>query len=184
MNTTTQNTGTLRTVARATGLAMLSLALMVGCSDKKGTDAGNSQSTGANKEDKHADHEAHAGPHKGQIIELGHTHEYHAELVENDETKLITIYILDGKMKELAIEPTTITMNLMVDGETKSFELTAEGVNDGKASQFNAADESLFEALHVHEAEGKLNVIIGGTPFSGKVEHHDHDDQDDHGHEH
>ncbi len=132
------------------------------------------------------DHSAeHEGPHGGHVIELGLNHQYHAELVENEDAHAVTVYMLDKDMKELTIDQATITMNLMVDGKAQSYELAAAGVAGGKASQFNAADKSLFEALHEHEASGKLRVTIDGTPYSGEVEHHHHEGHDEHdGHDH
>lgn len=141
--------------------------------------------TGGNDDHSGHDHAAeHEGPHGGHVIEMGRNHEYHAELVENELASSVTVYVLDTDMKELAIDQPSIVMNLVVDGQGKSFELTANGSTNGIASRFDATDKTLFEALHVHEATGKLRITINGTPFSGEVEHHDHhDDHDDHGHD-
>jgi hypothetical protein len=132
----------------------------------------------------HAGHDhanEHKGPHDGHVIELGRSHEFHAELVDDEKAETLTVYILGKDLKELPIEAASITMNLMVDGQPKTFELA--GATADKSSQFNAADKSLFEALHVHEATGKVRITIGGTPYSGDVEHHHHGDDhdDDHG---
>jgi hypothetical protein len=102
--------------------------------------------------------------------------------VEDEGASTVTVYMLDKDMKELTIDQATITMNLMVDGKSQSYELAAAGATGGKASQFNAADKSLFEALHEHEASGKRRVSIDGTPYSGEVEHHHHDEHDGHDH--
>lgn len=142
-------------------------------------------------EDDHHEHtdgehsEEHEGPHGGHVIELGRNHRYHAELVENEDAQTISVYMLGEDLKALAIDAPSMTMNLVVDGAAQSFELTAVDPVDGKASQFDGGDKSLFEALHEHEASGKLNVAIDGTPYSGAIEHHDHheehaDDHDDH----
>ncbi|PCI39537.1 MAG: hypothetical protein COB46_08580, partial [Rhodospirillaceae bacterium] len=76
-----------------------------------------------------------------------------------------------------AINQSSIVMNLTVDGQAKTFELTSAGTNGGKTARFDAAGRSLFEALHEHEAAGKLRVSINGTPYSGAVEHHHHGDE-------
>jgi len=74
----------------------------------------------------------------------------------------------------------------MADSESKTFELTPSNVSDAMASRFDATDKEAFEALHEHEASGKLRVTIDGSPYSGEVEHdehHHHDgDHDDHDH--
>ena len=134
--------------------------------------------------DGHGHGDEHQGPHDGHVIELGRNHEFHAELVEDEAASMVTVYMLDKDLKELAIDQSSIVMNLKVDGEGKTFELTAVGASGGKASRFDAVDRSLFEALHEHEATGKLSVMINGTPYSGEVEHHHHGDHDDHDHGH
>ncbi len=180
-------------------LALAAVAMFVsGCSKPAASDTGTAGGAASTAEDGHAhtegdghdhgggdhsghDHsQEHQGPHNGHVIELGRNHMYHAEVVEDDAAAMVTVYILDKDMKELAIDQASIVMNLKVDGQGQSFELTAAA---GSASQFNAADKTLFEALHEHEATGKLRVTIDGSPFTGDVEHHHHGDADGHDHE-
>ena len=180
--------------------AALTLALLVcGCSDSASqgpsSATGSSSATG-NGHDHDDDHDhgeehgdehgdEHKGPHGGHVIDLGRNHEYHAEIVEDEGARTIAVYVLDGDLKELAIDQPSIVMNLMVDGQAKSFELTSAAASQGGASRFDAADDALFVALHEHEASGKLRVTINDTPYTGEVEHHhDHDGDDDHGHQH
>lgn len=169
-------------------LSLLTVATFIsGCADPRSSDEAPLNISGPPPAmvDGHDHAGEHQGPHDGHVIELGRNHEYHAEMVENDDAGTMTVYILDKDLKELAIDQASITMNLLVDGQAKSFELTADGANAGMASRFDATDEGLFEALHVHEATGKLRVTINDTPYSGDVEHHHHgDDEDDHGHDH
>ena len=129
-------------------------------------------------------HAAHSeeGPHGGHLIELGRNHEYHAELVESDAAQTVTIFILDGNMKELAIAEPTISLALTADDESKTFELraSAEAGSTG-SSKFVAADAGLFQMLEEHgDATGKLRVSINGTPYVGALDHRDHED----GHKH
>ena len=124
----------------------------------------------------HSHGDEHRGPHDGHVIELGRNHEYHAEIVEHDEHQLVIVYILGKDMKELSIDANVLTMSLMVDGALRTFELVAANANGGTASRFDAADVTLFEALHEHEASGKLRATINGAPYVANVEHHDHDD--------
>lgn len=163
--------------------ALVWLTAVSGCGsqpskeDASGTPAANGH--------EHGDHgheyaEEHEGPHGGHVIELGHNHEYHAELVDNEKDGTVTVYLLDKDLKELAIDQSTIAMNLTVDGKPKTFELKAADATDGKATRFDTADRALFEALHEHDAAGKLRVTIDGTPVTGSVEHHHHE----HGHDH
>ena len=122
----------------------------------------------------------HQGPHNGQIVDLGRDHEYHAEVVD-DDTGIVSVFILDRELQELPIEAASLAVTLVVDGTTKSFELFAVG--PGKSSRFDCADKGLFEALHLHGASGKLRVTIEGTPYSGEVTSH-HADENGHNHAH
>ena len=108
------------------------------------------------------------------MIELGRDHLYHAELVENVEEGSLVIYILDGKMEALPIEAESITLNLVVDGQAKTYQLPAAQAQGGKSSQFRSANSEPFEAMHVHKATGRLSVTIDGKPWTGSVEL-DHD---------
>ena len=126
--------------------------------------------------DKHADHDhddldGHESPHGGELIELGNSHLYHAELVENDSEETIEVYLLDRQLEPLPIAATSITFNLVVEGSPKSFPLEAVEAQDGKASHFRATPSELFELLHVPGVKGRLSVTIEGTPYTGKVEH-------------
>ena len=175
------------------------IALATGCADQGqsggGSDHAPTSSSSGDSHDGHDhdghdhdghDHEGeHEGPHGGHVVELGRNHEYHAELVEDEAAGSVTVYILDKDLKELPIAQSSIAMNLVVDGKAKSFELAASNAQAGKASRFDASGQELFEALHEHEASGKLRVTIDDAPYSGPVEHHHHhgdDDHDDHEH--
>ena len=175
-------------------LATLALSMLAsGCAKQtpnEPVEVAGSPPSGGHEGHDHGDHEGHGhgdehqGPHDGHVIELGRNHEFHAELVEDEAAGMVTVYMLDKDLKELAIDQATIVMNLKVDGQGKTFELVAVDARDGKAARFDASDRSLFEALHEHEATGKLRVTINGSPYSGEVEHHHHGDHDDHGHGH
>ena len=164
--------------------ALLALVISIsGCAEPASNDQGPVEVSGPPPATGELDHGGeHQGPHGGHIIELGRNHEYHAELVENEEAGTVMVYILDKNMKELGIDQASIMMNLLVDGQAKSFELTAAEPTAGIASMFGMTDKTLFEALHDHEASGKLRVTINGSPYTGDVEHHHHGD--DHGHKH
>ncbi len=180
----------MRTIVHGT-CVIAALALSVvsgGCDSQQSGDqatieiSGPPPASGGHDHD-HAHGEEHEGPHGGHVIELGRNHEYHAELVDDDNAGTVTIYILDKDLKELPIDKQSITLNLMVEGEPKMFELKAPGGSDTMASRFDATDEAAFEALHEHGASGKLRVTIKGSSYSGDVEHHDHH-HGDHDHDH
>ena len=127
-------------------------------------------------------------PHGGRLIELGSHHKFHAELVENDDTETLTVYILDAHLQELAIEQPAVTLSLAGDGSPKSFELAAVAQDGGpRSSRFESSDAGLFQKFKQdRDVKGKLRVTIEGTPYVGKIEHHDHEknSKEDHGHTH
>lgn len=172
------------------GAALISAAL-VGCGSNTthGPDAmSNAEQHHEGDGHEHPNEEhSHTGPHGGHLIELGQE-AYHAELLHDDKTHQVTIYILDGQVKKsVPISQPELTVNMMVAGSPKQFKLPAlaqaTDVPD-RASCFQAESEELCDALCEPGAKGRLNVNIGGKQFVGEIEHHDHDtDEHDHPHQ-
>lgn len=133
----------------------------------------------------HNDHgHASEGPHHGSLVELGNE-EYHAEVVHDDATGTVTVYLLDSAAKKS--ETTTATeavINLKHGDTPEQFKLAAqpeEGNPAGQTSRFTLTDMELVEHLHEAAAGVKLNITIGDTPYSGAIPAEDHAE---HGHEH
>ncbi len=131
------------------------------------TDGGNAQ-----QDDHDHDHAHEPGPNGGQIIELGHDHEFHAEIVHDDDAGTVTIYMLDGDMKPNSIDEATVSLTLTAGDSTKSYELASGGQGN---SQFVSSEAELISMLDAEGTEGKLRATIGGTPYTGAISHHDHD---------
>lgn len=135
-----------------------------------------------------AGHEEHAhateGPHHGPLIELGNE-EYHAEVVHDDATGAVTIYLLDSHAKKAVTTSATEAVINLKHGDTpEQFKLAAlpeEGNPTGQTSRFTLTDKELVEHLHEAAAGAKLNITIGDTPYSGAVPAEDHAGHD---HEH
>ena len=136
-------------------------------------------------------HDAHAhpseGPHGGGLIELGNE-AYHAELVHDEASGEVTIYILDGAAKnEVAIESKEITINLKHGDTVQQFVLaTSPQATDtaGKSSKFVALNAKLGEELHEGHDSAQLVLTIAGKQYRGAIKH-DHDHGHDHkGHDH
>lgn len=128
------------------------------------------------------------GPHHGGLIELGNE-EYHAELVHDDATGTVTVYLLDSSAKTaVATDATELLVNLSHGGNAEQFKLVANpeaGDPVGKSSRFISNDAELAEDLDHEEAEAQLVVTIGGKQFRGKIAHdHDHDEADHEDHDH
>ncbi|MCO6044116.1 hypothetical protein NG895_09370 [Aeoliella sp. ICT_H6.2] len=122
------------------------------------------------------------GPHHGSLVELGND-EYHAEMLHNEDTGGVTIYILDSTAKKaVPIDAQKITVNLSHDGQAEQFALAADpdaGDPAGKASRFVSTDAELGEELDHDHADVQLVVSVAGKQFRGTLQH-DHDHEDDH----
>jgi len=120
------------------------------------------------------------GPHHGHLIELGNE-EYHGELLHDEESKTVTVYILDSSAKkEVKVAQDAVSLNVVLDSAPQSFPMQAVSPADGKASQFTLVNEEVMEALeHGEETKGRLNVTIEGKSYVGKIVHESHE-----GHEH
>lgn len=135
----------------------------------------------------HDDH-AHPseGPHGGSLIELGNE-EYHAELVHDDASHTVTVYLLDSSAKKsVPIYATEILVNLSHDGKAEQFPLRSGPQSTdptGKSSRFASTETELAEDLDDDAVKAQLVVEIGGKQYRGEI-HHDHDAHDHEGHEH
>lgn len=132
-------------------------------------------------EDEH-DHPTE-GPHHGTLIELG-KEDFHAELVHDDATDTITIYILDAAAKKaVPIVAKKLTLNMVAAGKPQQFHLAAkpqEGDPEGLSSAFSATDKALCQVLDAEGTKGRMNVEIGGKVYVGEVGGHDDHDEEHH----
>lgn len=132
--------------------------------------------------DAHAEHDHPSeGPHKGHLIELG-TEEYHAELVHDDATKTVSIYVLDSKAAKAVpiAADSEVRLNLVVDGKPQPVELKATPQADdpeNQSSHFSVTDEATLEALESEKTTGRLTLTINGKQYTGQIEHHEHDEK-------
>lgn len=122
------------------------------------------------------------GPHHGSLIELGNE-EYHAELVHDEQTGAITVYILDSSAKRaVPIDATELTVNLSHDGQAEQFSLAASPESSdppGQSSRFASSDAQLAEGLDHEDAQAQLVASINGKQFRGNISHdHDHEGHD------
>ena len=149
---------------------------LVGCRPPT-DDAHNHTHSGA---DGHAHTDAHAhgetGPHGGHLIELGRSHEFHAELVEDESHESLTIYLLDHALKEFAIDQATINLVVTAGGETTTLELSGQASHaDAGFATFTSKDPALKNLLAGEgDITAKLRVTIDGKPYTGTWEHHAH----------
>ncbi len=126
----------------------------------------------------HDDHgHASEGPHHGVIVEFGNE-EYHAEVVHDDATGTVTVYLLDSSAKKAATTTATEAVINLKHGDTaEQFKLAAQpedGNPEGQTSRFSLTDKELVEHLDEAASAAKLNITIGDTPYSGAIPAGDH----------
>ncbi|WP_437193634.1 hypothetical protein [Planctomicrobium sp. SH527] len=163
----------------ATCLATL---LLSGCGTAPDSGKAPSPSSSAGSRDDHDHAHPEEGPHHGHLVELGNE-EYHAEVVHEDETGTVTVYLLDGSAKTaVPIDAGDVTINLSHEGKAEQFKLPASpdaGDPAGKSSRFVSQEKHLAQDLDAKGSAAKLVVTINGKQYTGKIEHdHDHDHAD------
>lgn len=144
-------------------------------------DAANHEHSADGRDDHH---HAELGPHGGRLIELS-DEAYHAEILHDDDTHAVSIYLLDGKaVNTVAIKAPNVVIEVKANGATRRFTLTAVDLGQDDASRsfcFESIDKDLCHALDEESSQSVLSVDIEGQSFTGTIAHvHDHD----HGHEH
>lgn len=139
--------------------------------------------------DHHGDHgHGHHGPNGGEIVEVGNE-EFHAEVVVDEESHQVDVYILGSDASTAKpIEASEISISFRHGDEVEEFKLAAaalDGEPEGQSSRFTLSSDELFDELHEHSEGATLSFSAGGETLSGTVTHsHDHDHGHAHGHGH
>ncbi|MGZ0166470.1 MAG: hypothetical protein ACKVII_21305 [Planctomycetales bacterium] len=160
--------------------------VLTGCTDS------NSEFTEVSHDESevgHDDHSGHGhgahGPNGGEIVEVGNE-EFHAEVVVDEDTHRIDVFVLGSDAKTAKpIDATEISVSFKHGDEVEDFKLAAaalDGEAEGQSSKFTLTSEELFEELHEHSEGATLSFTAGGESLSGTVTH-SHDHGDEHGHQ-
>ena len=132
--------------------------------------------------DSAADAHPAQGPHRGSLIEFG-DEDFHAELVHDDSTDTITIYVLDKEARRaVPVTTRTVTLDIRAAGRSHRYTLVAnvrgtEGF--GAASVFTASDNLLCQLLDVDGVSARLTIEIDGKSFVGQLGKHAHQEDMD-----
>lgn len=157
-------------------LVSASLAAFVGCGGAATTTHADAHVHGDGDGHDHGDHPAE-GPHHGDLIELG-KEEYHAELIHDETTNTVAVYILDGDAKaSVPIEAKQLVINLVNSGKPAQFALPAAPQDSdpaGKSSCFQLTDEKLCGTFCAEGTTGRINIEVAGKSYTGTLAHHDH----------
>lgn len=137
--------------------------------------------TGHDHAHDHSHHES--GPNGGHLIELG-DEEYHIEWTHDDQSGLVTLYVLDGAAKEsvqIAAEALTITAKLEDPIEYKLPAVAPSG-DPPVSAKFELKSPELLVSLQLagQGTDVSVAVTIDGKEYRGVFEHHEHG----HGHHH
>jgi len=127
------------------------------------------------------------GPHHGDLVELGNE-EFHAEIVHDEATGTLTVYLLDScAVNAVGSKSTEVKINLSHDGTAEQFVLVASPQpmdSPGESSRYVSHDAELAEELDHAHGSAQLVLMIQGKQYRGKIEHdHDHDLSHDHHHD-
>lgn len=123
----------------------------------------------------HAAHDHGAkGPNKGELLEIGRG-EYHGELVIDEESKQVVVYLLDGSLKNyIAIDAAFVTVNFKngtQPAQVKLLPVPQDADVKGSSSRFGLISPELFEALHDAKSDAKLSLRIGKKNYVSKLAH-------------
>jgi hypothetical protein len=136
--------------------------------------------TGAAKSQAAAHAHAHSahGPNNGDLLEIGRG-EYHAELVVDEESQQVVIYLLDSSLKSyISIDAAFLVVNFKVGNKPVQIKLLPVPQDvDAKnlSSRFSLISPELFAALHDSTSDAKLSLRIGKKLYVSKLAHnHSH----------
>jgi hypothetical protein len=106
------------------------------------------------------------GPRGGRLIELGHDHEFHAELlVEKLEGEYyrVRLIALDRSLERVRLAVERVAICTYANGVAQIFELAA--ISDG---EYSSSDPALGAVLHAGRAVScKIRLTIAKKPYSG-----------------
>lgn len=166
------------------GIPALCLGLLIGCGPTAEYKTNEQLQSERGHEHEH-DHEhgGAAGPHGGALVELGEE-EYHAEVVVDEKTHSLVVYLLGKDAKSASpIAATELTVGLGGEKSVTLKAVTQAEDGEGKASKFELADEKVVhDLLDAGFLHGSLKVQIGEKAYEGHIDahfDHDHDHADE-----
>lgn len=126
------------------------------------------------------------GPRGGALVELGNE-ELHAELLHDDETGVITVFMLDNEARKyVSVTSQELVIQVRHENQAEQFRLKAKpqkGDREGLTSCFAIRNPRLVSLLDDHHTEARMGIKIGDRSIVGKIAHvHDHEHGDAHAH--
>jgi hypothetical protein len=118
------------------------------------------------------------GPNNGDLLEIGRG-EYHAELVVDEESQQVVLYLLDSRLKSyISIDAAFLVVNFKVGNkpvQVKLLPVPQDVDPKNLSSRFSLISPELFAALHDSKSDAKLSLRIGKKSYVSKLAHnHSH----------
>ncbi len=137
-------------------------------------------------DDGHGHNHPTKGPRGGSIVEFGNE-ELHAELLHDDETGVVTVFMMDNEAKKyVSVTSPELVIQVRHEGKPETFRLKAKpqkGDREGLTSCFAIRSPRLVALLDDHHSEARMGIKIGERSFVGRIAHvHDHEHGDAHTH--
>ncbi len=121
--------------------------------------------------EEHKGHEhGAAGPHGGEVQELGDKDGTHVELVHDHTNGKTTLYLLGKDQKTPVFIQQAPRINLKAKDGNRQVEM--------RASQFEASDEG----FKTDPIDGRISIELDGKKYNVKLDAHHHDDHEGHDH--
>lgn len=131
------------------------------------------------KDDHASDHPEH-GPNGGHVAKLSGD-EYNIEWAHDDEAGLVTIYLLDKDLKNVAeSDAKELLIETKVGDKTESYTLplVPSESETAKSTRFELADKTLLTSLLMTEGvTNTVKVTVGGKELQANIKHdasHEH----------
>lgn len=149
-------------------ICIIALTMFVpGCGNKEGNPP--STATGSTASDpSQSSTDAQRSPHGGQLLEIGDTREFHAELVFDSTTRNITLYFYGAEIgtphpaSELIFEP-EVGGNAVILAADPS---PLDGESTETCSRYVVPGNSLpSEITATDQLEGHFHVTLNGTEY-------------------
>lgn len=173
-----------RTFTHVSMLLLISTALMaLGCGDTKQNDTPSPANAEQGDHDEAAKggHAHDVGPNGGPLAILG-SHEFHVEVLADEETGKVRALLTDLEFKPFETTAKSLSINMVLGGKPRQF--TLDYTDNTSPIEFQATDKALAKAIHDGwEGEARVAIEISGSPRIGALTSHNGSHEGEAGHE-
>lgn len=150
--------------------------LFSGCSGSKAPSGPESHSEetaeehAAHSDEAEGKHSHDEGPKGGLLAVLG-SHEYHVELIPDEENGVTTAYLYDSNFHPVATDVKELQITFIVGGKPAIFKLPLKEVNTADAPAMFLLKDDLLSSTLTDGWEGDASVLvtINAVPYNQKI---------------